>query len=110
MANAFALVLTAVGNTAANRRLTFEVRGRDGLARHHLAGLSAFAIALAITSASIGLLQAVVPQPGRVLELAVLVGANVVATVVRFFLLRSWIDRGQTVTQFPARAAERISR
>src|SRR5205085_470678 len=102
--------ITAVANTAANRRLTFEVRGRKGLPRHHLAGLLAFAIALAITSASIGLLQALVPHPGRVLELAVLVGANVAATLVRFVILRTWIDRAQTVTPMTARAAERISR
>src|SRR4051794_25572095 len=37
-ANAVALALTAVGNTAANRRLTFRVRGRDGLVRHHARG------------------------------------------------------------------------
>src|SRR5207237_2866583 len=103
-------VITAVANTAANRRLTFEVRGREGLARHHLAGLVAFATALVITSASIGLLQALVPHPGRALELAVLVGANVAATLVRFVILRSWIDRGRTVSPLPARAAERISR
>jgi putative flippase GtrA len=115
VSNALALLLTAIGNTAANRRLTFDIRGRDGLARHHLAGLAAFGIALAITSASIGLLQAAVPHPGRALELAVLVAANALATLVRFILLRSWIDRGQavspqTVSPVPARAAERISR
>ena len=37
-ANALALALTAVGNTAANRRLTFGVRGRAGLVRHHALG------------------------------------------------------------------------
>ena len=51
-ANAMALVVTAVANTAANRRLTFEVQGRDGLARDHVAGLLALAAALAITSAA----------------------------------------------------------
>ncbi len=37
-ANAVALALTAVANTAANRRLTFGVRGRAGLVRQHLMG------------------------------------------------------------------------
>src|SRR6476646_223790 len=68
LANAVTLSVTAVGNTAANRRLTFGVRGRDGLGRHHFAGIVAFVIALTITSASIGLMQAVVPRPGRPLE------------------------------------------
>src|SRR2546423_13827 len=54
LANAVALLATAVGNTAANRRLTFGVRGRDALGRHHVGGLAAFAVALAITSGAIG--------------------------------------------------------
>jgi putative flippase GtrA len=97
LANAVALLVTAVGNTAANRRMTFGVRGRDGLGRHHVAGIIAFAIALAITSASIALLQALVARPGRLLEIAVLVGANVLATIIRFLVLRSWIKRGPVV-------------
>ncbi|HEY6057360.1 MAG TPA: glycosyltransferase [Candidatus Limnocylindrales bacterium] len=91
LSNALALVGTAIGNSAANRRLTFEVRGSDGLARHHLTGLLALGIALAITSASIGLLSVVAPQAGRGVELMVLVVANAVATVVRFVLLRTSI-------------------
>jgi len=93
VANALALSVTAVANTAANRRLTFEVRGRDGLARDHAAGLLALAVALAITSASLAILGAMAPQHGRLTEIAVLVVANVVATLVRFLLLRLAIDR-----------------
>ena len=37
-ANALALALTAVANTQANRRLTFGVRGREGLLRQHAHG------------------------------------------------------------------------
>ena len=37
-ANAVALALTAVANTAANRRLTFGVRGRERLLHHHARG------------------------------------------------------------------------
>jgi putative flippase GtrA len=95
-ANAVALLATAVGNTAANRRLTFGVRGRDGLGRHHLGGIVAFAVALAITSASIGMLGVTVTRPSRLLEVAVLVSANVAATGARFLLLRQWIDRRVT--------------
>jgi putative flippase GtrA len=93
VANALALSVTAVANTAANRRLTFEVRGRDGLARDHAAGLLALAVALAITSASLAILGATAPQHGRLTEIAVFVVANVVATLVRFLLLRLAIDR-----------------
>jgi putative flippase GtrA len=90
-ANALALVLTAVANTAANRRLTFGVRGRRSIVRDQVGGLVALAIALAITTASVSLLGALVPRAGRLVELAVLVVANALATIVRFVLLRSWI-------------------
>ena len=52
-ANLLALLLTAVANTAANRRFTFGVRGRAHLTRHHGEGLVVFGIALAITSAAL---------------------------------------------------------
>ncbi len=87
-ANAIALVVTAVANTAANRRLTFQVKGREGLGRDHAAGLAAFGLALAITSASLGLLNSIAPHHARATELAVLVAANGAATAVRFVLLR----------------------
>ncbi len=90
-ANAAALVLTAVGNTAANRRLTFGVRGGGTMVRHQLGGLLALAVALAITTASVGLLGALDPRAGRLTELAVLVAANALATLARFVLLRSLI-------------------
>jgi putative flippase GtrA len=92
-ANAVALVVTAIGNTAANRRLTFGVRGRASMIRDQVAGLAAFAIALLLTSASIAILDRVAPDAGRGFELVVLVAANAAATVTRFVLLRSWISR-----------------
>src|SRR6185436_2801630 len=39
LANLLALLLTAIGNTAANRRFTFGVRGGGAVARHHVEGL-----------------------------------------------------------------------
>lgn len=39
-ANAAALLVTALGNTAANRRFTFGVRGRAGVVRHQAQGSS----------------------------------------------------------------------
>ncbi|MGY1699292.1 glycosyltransferase [Geodermatophilus sp. SYSU D00766] len=92
-ANLLALLVTAVGNTAANRRVTFGVRGRPGAARHQLQGLAVFALALALTSGSLGLLHLADPAPARAVELTVLVGANAVATLLRFVLLRGWVFR-----------------
>jgi putative flippase GtrA len=93
VANALALVMTALGNTAANRWLTFGVRGRDGIARDHAAGLLAFGAALAITSFSLVILNAVAPNHGRLTEVAVLVAANAAATLLRFVLLRLALKR-----------------
>jgi putative flippase GtrA len=90
-ANLIALAVTAVGNTAANRRFTFGVAGRSGAARHHLEGLIVFAIALGITSGSLAVLHSVTAEPHRFVELGVLVGANLAATVMRFVLLRGWV-------------------
>ena len=92
VSNAVALLVTAVGNTAANRRLTFQVRGSAGLVRHHAAGLLALGVALAISSASLVMLASVAPRHGRPTEIAVLVAANAAATLVRFLLLRLAID------------------
>ncbi|HEY5474241.1 MAG TPA: GtrA family protein [Candidatus Limnocylindrales bacterium] len=92
-ANAVALLITAVANTAANRRLTFEVRDSRGLARDHAAGLLALAVALTITSVSLAALPIVAPRHGRLTEIAVLVAANAAATLVRFLLLRLAIRR-----------------
>ncbi|HET7902797.1 MAG TPA: glycosyltransferase [Candidatus Nanopelagicales bacterium] len=90
-ANLAALLLTAVANTAANRRLTFGVRGAADRFRHQLQGLVVFAIGLGLTSASLAVLGAVAPGASRGVEVAVLIGASVAATLVRFLLFRSWV-------------------
>jgi putative flippase GtrA len=93
VANVVALLATAVVNTAANRRLTFGVRDREGAARAQLQGLLVFALGLALTSGSLTLLHAATARPTRAVEVAVLVVASAAATVLRFVLLRSWIFR-----------------
>lgn len=86
-ANLLALLVTAVANTAANRRLTFGITGRRHAGRHHLQGLLAFGLGLALTSGSLAALHAAT-APSRPVELAVLVAANLAATALRFLLLR----------------------
>jgi putative flippase GtrA len=94
VANGVALVLTALANTAANRRFTFGVRGRAGLATDHAAGLVALGLALAVTNIAVAVLLVAAPSASRATELAVLVGASAAATVARFLLLRTLlIDR-----------------
>ncbi|MGW9205807.1 glycosyltransferase [Embleya sp. NPDC055664] len=104
-ANALALTVTTIANTAANRRFTFGVRGRAGAWRHQAQGGLAFVVGLGLSSAVLAGLHAAVADPSRRVELAVLVGAGVVATVVRFLLLRVWVFRrspGATVSDSPA--------
>jgi putative flippase GtrA len=100
IANLIALLVTAVANTAANRRFTFGVRGARGAARHHAEGLIVFGIGLALTSGSLALLHSFT-DPHRAVELVVLVLANLLATVLRFVLLRGWVfhpGRGRAQT------------
>jgi len=93
-ANAVSLLVTAVANTAVNRRVTFGIRGRAQAGRHQVRGLIAFGIGLAFTSGALALLHHADPRPGRAAEVSVLVAANVLATLVRFGLYRSWVFRG----------------
>jgi putative flippase GtrA len=95
-ANLFALLVCGVVNTAANRRITFGVRGRHRAARHQFQGLIVFALGLGLTSGALGLLAMVAPGAGQVMEVTVLVLANAVATVLRFVLFRSWVFRSKT--------------
>ena len=90
-ANAVALAVTAVANTAANRRLTFGVRGRDDMVRHHVLGALVFFITLGLTSGALELLRALDPHASRPVEAIVLVVASACATITRFVGLSSWV-------------------
>ena len=96
VANAVALLVTAVGNTLVNRRFTFGVRERRGIAGDLIAGFVALGLALLITSAAVAILGVVAPSAGRVVEIAVLTAANVLATLMRFLVLRTWIGSRAT--------------
>jgi len=107
--NAVALLATAIANTAANRSLTFGVRDRAGLGRDHLGGLAAFGVALTVTSSSVAVLHAIAPTPSRFFELVVLIGANGLATVLRFVILRAWIARGRRPSRTTPHTREALS-
>jgi putative flippase GtrA len=92
-ANAASLLLTAIANTAVNRRFTFGIRGRAHATRHQLRGLIAFGIGLAVTSGALAALHAASARPSRAAEVAALVAANLAATVIRFTLYRGWVFR-----------------
>ena len=93
LANAVALVLTSLLNTALNRRLTFRIAGHQRRARDHLNGLVVIAVALVITGGSLGVLHWIHPQATVGDELLATTLSGFLATAVRFTLLRHWIFR-----------------
>ena len=90
-ANALALALTAVGNTAANRLITFGVRGSHHALRDFAAGGAVYALTLALTSGALAVLHGIDAHAPRAVELAVLITASTAATITRFVALRSWV-------------------
>lgn len=90
-ANILSLAVTAVANTAANRRFTFRVTGRDGLVRHHVRGAVVFVLTVMLTTGALGVLHGLDSTPARWVELLVLVTASLTATVTRYVALRTWV-------------------
>jgi putative flippase GtrA len=88
LANAIALLVTAVANTAANRRFTFGVTGSAGAMRDQFEGMIAFLVGLTLTTGGLALLPAGVSHG---VELAAVIVANALATLIRFLLLRVWV-------------------
>ncbi|MFQ1000457.1 glycosyltransferase [Modestobacter sp. SSW1-42] len=101
-ANLVALLVTAVANTAANRRITFGIRGGPGAGRAQVQGLVVFVLGLVLTSGTLAVLHSLTDSPARSTELLLLVAANALATLLRFLLLRGWVFR----TPAPATAPE----
>ncbi len=93
-ANLVALLVTAIGNTALNRRLTFGIRGWKGSGLHQFQGLIVFGIGLGLTSGALAFVHSL-SATGLPLEITALVLANLAATVVRFLLLRGWVFRSR---------------
>ncbi|WP_051470926.1 bifunctional glycosyltransferase family 2/GtrA family protein [Patulibacter minatonensis] len=106
VANIAALAITAVGNTQANRRWSFRVKGRENLVKHHAQGGAVFVLTVLLTSGALGVLHLVDRAPGHAVELAVLVAAGVLATVSRYLALRFWVF-GRPAPQDAATAGPR---
>lgn len=93
LANAIALIVTSLMNTALNRRLTFKITGNRKRLQDHLNGLIVIAVALLITGGSLGVLHAFRPEATVTEELWTTTLSGFLATAVRFTLLRHWIFR-----------------
>lgn len=90
VANALALIITTVFNTAANRHFTFGVRTREGAGLAQLQGLVLWLIMWALTALALWLLAVADPHASHQLQSVVQFAGNVVATVIRFVMLRKW--------------------
>jgi putative flippase GtrA len=102
-ADVVALGACALANTAANRRLTFSLRGRSGRGRSYAAGTALAALPLVATLAVLGLLDALgITSVGA--QLVALTATNALATLGRFLALRHWVFRDDTPTPVPAEA------
>jgi putative flippase GtrA len=90
LADVVALVGCAAANTAANRRLTFALRGSAGRARHHLGGLLIGVLPLVASLVAIGALglAGVTSTASLLVVLTLLSGA---CALGRFVLLRRWV-------------------
>jgi putative flippase GtrA len=89
-ADVVALGLCAFANTAANRRITFALRGRSGRSWHYAAGLTLAAFPLAASLVTLGVLQ-VVGVTAIVPRLLALTAVNGVGTLARFVAMRRWV-------------------
>ena len=104
LANLTSLVLATVLNTAANRYFTFGVRGSQGHAKVQLQSLALLAITWAVTALSLVILHHVAPGASTFWATVTLAAGNLIATAVRFVLLRRWMKPSTSSAQNAAEA------
>lgn len=88
-ANGLALVICTVLNTAANRRYTFGA-GSHTAWSVQVRSLALLAITWGTTAAALWLLHQASPGAGTAIATITVAVGNVVATIIRFVLLRRW--------------------
>ena len=110
-ANAVALLVTAVANTAANRRLHLRRPRRRRCARAtSCRGSSSSRSAWPLTGALARRCSPrSPPSRRRAVEVTVLVAANLAATVLRFVLLRAWVFAAARATLPTSGSASTLS-
>jgi putative flippase GtrA len=96
-ANAVAMAIATLFNTAVHRELS---HGSDGLVRRGrmiLVALSLYAISLALTTGAL-LTAGAVTSGSLVVELIFLTVANAAAAIFRFSVLRAWVFRPRALS------------
>ena len=102
-ANVVALGACTFANTAANRRLTFALRGRRGRRRSYAAGTALTVLPLAATLGVLFVLG-VAGVTSLTAQLVALTATNAAATLGRFLALRHWVFREDVPTTVPENA------
>lgn len=92
LASALSLVLSTIANTAVNRRFSFGVTGRDGHWQVQVKALLLLATTIAITAAALAVLEWAAPGAETVAAVVTFTIGNLIATIVRFVLLRRWLS------------------
>ena len=91
-ANTLAVVVCSVGNTSVHHRMTCSAGGRLDRWRLATVGAALMAVSLGVTTAALAITRRVkLTDLGP--ELVTLTAANLMAAVVRFGILRTWIFR-----------------
>ncbi len=106
-ANALALVLATLANTAANRRWTFGVSSGSQM-RHQAQGFVLLGVSWVVTAGALAIVHALVPHPGTLVETAALAVATVLGAVVRYLLMRGWVFREAGTPGPSRRGGERV--
>jgi putative flippase GtrA len=92
VANALALLLTMGANFEANRRFTFRA-SRQSRLRQAGGYVAAYAVGLGASSLALVGLLAALGEPGGLENTVAALAAGLVATVVRYALMRKWVFR-----------------
>jgi glycosyltransferase involved in cell wall biosynthesis len=100
-ANAVAMAIATLFNTAVHRELSHSRDGQLRRGRMILVALSLYAISLALTSGAL-LVAGLVASGSLVVELIAITVANAVAAIFRFSVLRAWIFRSRALTPGPS--------
>lgn len=93
--NFLALVITAIANTAANRRFTFGITQAEGSTRHQVQGLMVFGAGWVATAGALAGYHQLAGTGHPAAEMVLLTVANLGVTVVRFVAMRLWIFRSR---------------
>jgi putative flippase GtrA/GT2 family glycosyltransferase len=89
-ANLMALLVATVFNTSANRSWTFGIRSRRGAVGHQVQGLLILGLTWLLSAGALWAQAGLWPQAPTAVQTVVLGGSMVLATVLKFAVMRHW--------------------